>query len=178
MAFREAPAQGATGASEFNDVLGAGLYLRNRPDVDPARIGLWGGSYGGFLTALGLARASNLFAPGWISTACTIGHVGIRTFIPGYSPKPDEERLAFESSPMAWLDGWTSPVLVVHGDDDRNVSFRETVDLVEALRERHVEVEQLILPDEIHGFLRTASWLAAYRAAADFFDRRLGRAAP
>jgi dipeptidyl aminopeptidase/acylaminoacyl peptidase len=178
MAFREAPAQGATGASEFNDVLGAGLYLRGRPDVDPSRIGLWGGSYGGFLTALGLARASNLFAAGVDLHGVHNWNVGIRTFFPNYSPKPNEERLAFESSPMAWLDGWKSPVLVIHGDDDRNVSFRETVDLVEALRERHVEVEQLILPDEIHGFLRTASWLAAYRAAADFFDRRLGRAAP
>ena len=62
--FREALNYGATGASEFNDVLGAGLYLRSRPDVDPKRIGLWGGSYGGYLTALGLARASNLFAVG------------------------------------------------------------------------------------------------------------------
>jgi dipeptidyl aminopeptidase/acylaminoacyl peptidase len=178
LSFREAPAQGATGASEFNDVLGAGLYLRNRPDVDPTHIGLWGGSYGGFLTALGLARASNLFAAGVDFHGVHNWNVGIRTFIPTYSPKPEEEKLAFESSPMASLDTWKSPVLVIHGDDDRNVSFRETVDLVEGLRERHVEVEQLILPDEIHGFLRTASWLAAYKAAADFFDRRLGRAAP
>jgi dipeptidyl aminopeptidase/acylaminoacyl peptidase len=178
LSFREAPAQGATGASELNDVLGAGLYLRNRPDVDPSRIGLWGGSYGGFLTAMGLARASNLFAAGVDFHGVHNWNVGIRTFIPNYNPKPDEERLAFESSPMASLDTWKSPVLVIHGDDDRNVSFRETVDLVEGLRERHVEVEQLILPDEIHGFLRTASWLAAYKAAVDFFDRRLGRAAP
>ena len=54
--FREALEYGATGASEFNDVLGAGLYLRGRDDVDPEGIGLWGGSYGGYLTALGLAR--------------------------------------------------------------------------------------------------------------------------
>ena len=52
------------GASEFNDVLGAGLYLRSRADVDGARIGVWGGSYGGYLTALALARASDLFAAG------------------------------------------------------------------------------------------------------------------
>jgi dipeptidyl aminopeptidase/acylaminoacyl peptidase len=62
--FREALNYGAPGASEFNDVLGAGLYLRSRPDVDPKRIGLWGGSYGGYLTALGLASASDLFAAG------------------------------------------------------------------------------------------------------------------
>src|SRR5437899_12845482 len=64
MEFREAIDYGAQGASEFNDVLGAGLYLRSRGDVDPSRIGLWGGSYGGYLTALGLARASDLFAAG------------------------------------------------------------------------------------------------------------------
>lgn len=62
--FREALNYGPTGASEFNDVLGAGTYLRGRPDVDPKRIGIWGGSYGGYLTALGLARASDMFAAG------------------------------------------------------------------------------------------------------------------
>src|SRR5260370_19923114 len=62
--FREALHYGAQGTSEFNDVLGAGLYLRGRPDVDPKRIGVWGGSYGGFLTPLGLARASHLFPAG------------------------------------------------------------------------------------------------------------------
>jgi dipeptidyl aminopeptidase/acylaminoacyl peptidase len=177
MAFREAPSQGAAGASEFNDVLGAGLYLRSRPDVDADRIGLWGGSYGGYLTALGLARASNLFAAGVDLHGVHDWNVGIRNFIPDYHPTPEEERLAFESSPMAWIDDWHSPVLLIHGDDDRNVNFSQTVDLVEALRERKVEVEQLIFPDEIHDFLRYASWLRAYRAAAEFFDRRLRSAA-
>jgi dipeptidyl aminopeptidase/acylaminoacyl peptidase len=171
--FREAPTQGAGGASEFNDVLGAGLYLKSRVDVDPARIGLWGGSYGGFLTALGLARASNLFAAGVDLHGVHDWNEGIRTFIPDYHPTPEQERLAYESSPVAWLDGWRSPVLLIQGDDDRNVSFSQTVKLVEALREHKVHVEQLVLPDEIHGFLRTASWLAAYHAAADFFDREL-----
>ena len=54
MEFREALNYGASGGAEFNDVMGAGLYLKNRADVDPARIGLWGGSYGGYLTAMGL----------------------------------------------------------------------------------------------------------------------------
>jgi dipeptidyl aminopeptidase/acylaminoacyl peptidase len=174
LAFREAASQGAAGASEFNDVLGAGLYLRSRPDVDADRIGLWGGSYGGYLTALGLARASNLFAAGVDIHGVHDWNVGTRNFIPSYDPTPDEKRLAFESSPMAWLDGWRSPVLVIHGDDDRNVAFSETVDLVERLRERGVEVEQLVLPDEIHSFLRHSSWLAVYRATAEFFERRLG----
>ncbi|HET9209264.1 MAG TPA: prolyl oligopeptidase family serine peptidase [Thermoanaerobaculia bacterium] len=171
--FREAPAQGAGGASEFNDVLGAGLYLRSRPDVDPARIGLWGGSYGGYLTALGLARASDLFAAGVDLHGVHDWNEGIRNFIPDYHPTPEQQRLAFESSPNAWLDTWRSPVLLIQGDDDRNVFFSQTVRLTEALRARKVHVEDLVFPDEIHGFLRNASWLAAYRAAADFFGREL-----
>lgn len=175
MEFREALNYGATGGSEFNDVMGAGLYLRNRPDVDPDRIGLWGGSYGGYLTAMGLARSSDLFAAGVDIHGVHDWNVGINNFRPDYDIKdyPEFARTAFEASPMADIDTWRSPVLVIHGDDDRNVKFAETVTLVEALRERDVEVEQLIFPDEVHGFLLHQSWMAAYRAAADFFDRKL-----
>jgi dipeptidyl aminopeptidase/acylaminoacyl peptidase len=173
LAFRGALRQGAGGATEFNDVLGAGLWLRARPDVDPARIGLWGGSYGGYLTALGLARASDLFAAGVDLHGVHDWNEEIRTFVPTYAPKPDEERLALESSPIAWLEGWRSPVLVIHGDDDRNVDFSQTVTLVEALRHRNVDVEQLIFPDEVHSFLTWGHWLEAYKAAAGFFDRKL-----
>jgi dipeptidyl aminopeptidase/acylaminoacyl peptidase len=74
---------------------------------------------------------------------------------------------------MAYMDGWRSPVLLIHGDDDRNVPFSETVDVAEALRKRDVYYEQLIFPDEVHGFLLHKNWLAAYRATADFFDRML-----
>ncbi len=173
--FREAENYGAQGASEFNDVLGAGLYLRSRPEVDPKRIGLWGGSYGGYLTALGLARASELFAAGVDFHGVHDWNVVIRNFAPGYDPEKQRElaQRAFESSPMASVKDWRSPVLVIHGDDDRNVPFSETVDLVEALRQQGVEVEQLIFPDEVHGFLLHARWLEAYRAATDFFDRHL-----
>jgi dipeptidyl aminopeptidase/acylaminoacyl peptidase len=76
---------------------------------------------------------------------------------------------------MATLDGWRSPVLVIHGDDDRNVAFAETVTLVEALRRRGVHVEQLVFPDEVHSFLLYANRVAAYEASADFFERMLKR---
>src|ERR1700734_3904793 len=64
LAFREPDGIGAAGASYYNDVLAAAALLRSRPDVDPKRIGLWGGSYGGYLTALGLARNSDIFKAG------------------------------------------------------------------------------------------------------------------
>jgi dipeptidyl aminopeptidase/acylaminoacyl peptidase len=168
--FREAPNYGATGGSEYADVQGAGLYLRGRADVDPARIGLWGGSYGGYLTALGLARASDLFAAG-------VDLHGVHDWSTELSMDrgEPETKVAFESSPMAYVQLWRSPVLLIHGDDDRNVQFGQTVALAEALRRRKVEFEQLIFPDEVHDFLTHAHWLEAYRAAADFFDRKLGR---
>lgn len=65
-------------------------------------------------------------------------------------------------------------MLFIHGDDDRNVDFQQTVDLVQRLRRRGVTVEQLVFPDEIQDFLRHEHWLAAYRAAAEFFATRLG----
>lgn len=175
--FREAINYGRSGASEFNDVEGAGLYLKSRPDVDPAHIGLWGGSYGGYLTALGLARASDLFSAG-------VDFHGVHDWSARggnpNNPNPaapalptDAARTAFESSPMAAVRTWHSPVLLIHGDDDRNVNFSETVTLVEALRRQGVYFEQLIIPDEIHGFLRHTSWLRAYHAEADFFGRKL-----
>src|SRR5436309_8516109 len=119
--FREAINYGPTGASEFHDVEGAGLYLKSRPDVDPAHIGLWGGSYGGYLTALGLARASDLFAAG-------VDFHGVHDWsLRSSDPKSDAARVAFESSPMAGVKTWRSPVLLIHGDDDRNVAFNQTV---------------------------------------------------
>jgi dipeptidyl aminopeptidase/acylaminoacyl peptidase len=181
MEFREAINYGMAGASEFNDVEGAGLYLRSRTDVDPQHIGLWGGSYGGYLTALGLARSSNLFAAGvdfhgvhdWTAR-------GGRPLGASGTPTPEAEaaqeeaaRMAYDSSPIADVRTWRSPVLLIHGDDDRNVNFGQTVELAAALRRQNVYFEQLIIPDEIHGFLRHASWLRAYTAAADFFHRKL-----
>ena len=179
MEFREALDYGATGASEYQDVVGAGLYLRTRSDVDPARIGLWGGSYGGYLTALGLARASNLFAAGVDFHGVHDWNDVIRNFEPSYDPakSADTARVAFQSSPLAFVSTWRSPILLIHGDDDRNVPFTESVALAEALRVRGVEVEQLVFPDEIHDFLRNESWVRAYRAAAEFLERRL-RAGP
>ncbi len=173
--FREALDYGATGASEFNDVLGAGLYLKSRPDVDPKRIGLWGGSYGGYLTALGLARASDLFAAGVDFHGVHDWNNVIENFVKAYDPAKDANaaRLAFESSPMASISTWRSPVLLIHGDDDRNVPFHETVILVEALRKQGVPFEQLIFPDEIHGFLTERRWIEAYEATAKFFGVHL-----
>lgn len=173
--FREALSYGAGGGSELADVLGAGLYLAGRTDVDPARIGLWGGSYGGYLTAMGLAHASHLFAAGVDVHGVHDWNNAIRNFAPSYEPleNPERARHAFEASPLSAVSGWRSPVLLIHGDDDRNVPFTETVDLVVALRKQGVETEELVFPDDRHDFHLHANWVKAYRAALDFLERKL-----
>jgi dipeptidyl aminopeptidase/acylaminoacyl peptidase len=166
--FREALKYGASGGAEYNDVQGAGDYLRSRADVDAARIGAWGGSYGGYLTAMALARDSDVFRAG-------VDFHGVHNWATELNIPPSEPdyRVAFEASPMAYVKGWRSPVLLIQGDDDRDVQFNQTVMLADALRREKVEVEELVFPDEVHEFLLHKTWLEAYRAAVRFLERHL-----
>ncbi len=170
--FREAKGRGQRGATEYQDVVAAAKYLQSRSDVDSRRIGLWGGSYGGFLTAMGLARNSDIFAAG-----VDIHGVHDWTARVGRSPwatgNAEALKIGKESSPISSVDKWKSPVLLIHGDDDRNVAFSQTVELVKKLRERNIEFEQMVFPDDVHDFLRHEHWLKIYHASADFFDRKL-----
>lgn len=174
--FRRAEAQGPRGASEYQDVVAAAKYLQTLPEVNADKIGLWGGSYGGYLTAMGLARSPEIFKAGvdvhgvhdWVQRAKLFSPGG------GWGLTEADYELAYQSSPVADLSKWKSPVLFVHGDDDRNVLFQQTTDLVERLREkRDVHVEILSLPDEVHGFLRYESWMQVFESAKTFFDAHL-----
>jgi dipeptidyl aminopeptidase/acylaminoacyl peptidase len=180
-AFREPPHAVWRGASEYKDVVAGAKFLQTLDKVDPQRIGLWGGSYGGFLTAMGLARNSDIFKAG-------VDFHGVHdwvTFLPLWAEEveaknaeaapdiKDARELAFKSSPVASTETWRSPVLFVHGDDDRNVPFQQTTDVVEKLRARNVRIKELVMPDEIHDLLRWNNWVRAYKATAEFFDREL-----
>ncbi|GAA3935577.1 prolyl oligopeptidase family serine peptidase [Chitinophaga oryziterrae] len=175
MEFREALHYGANGASEYNDIIGAGLYLRGRTDVNTKRIGLWGGSYGGFLTAMGLSRNSDIFACGVDIHGVHNWNDEMKNWLSDYDPatRTAFAATALASSPVSFVKGWKSPVLFIHGDDDRNVPFSETVHMAEKLREQKVYWEELIIPDEIHDFLLYKSWVKGYYRAADFFDRMM-----
>jgi len=174
--FREAPNSCWRGAAEYNDVLAGAHYLQGLPNVDPKRIGLWGGSYGGFLTALGLARNSDIFAAG-------VDFHGVHDwsqFLPsweqGAESAPDlkdAEKLAFSSSPNASIASWKSPVLLIQGDDDRNVPFSQMVSLVQKLKTQKVSYEEIVYPDEIHDFLLWKDFVHSYTATAAFFQQHL-----
>ena len=168
--FREALNLGSTGASEYTDVQAAGRFLQARADVDSTRIGVWGGSYGGYLTAMALAKASDIFRVG-------VDLHGVHDWSVEYDlPATDPAaKVAFDSSPMAYVGSWRSPVLLVHGDDDRNVKFNQTVVMADALRKRQVPIEELIFPDEVHDFLLYRHWREAFEAADRFLEKYLLR---
>jgi len=177
-AFREPADGGWRGASEYKDIVAAGKYLQGLSIVDPNKIGLWGGSYGGFLTAMGLARNSDIYKAGvdmhGVHDWSALISGGRRARQSEDAPDMGQAiKLAFSSSPNASIDTWKSPVLLIQGDDDRNVPFDQMVDLGQRLRADHVPFEQIVFPDEIHGFLMWKTWIKAYSATENFFERVL-----
>jgi dipeptidyl aminopeptidase/acylaminoacyl peptidase len=173
--FQHPEHSGMYGASEYRDVRAAGLWMASQPQIDAARIGVYGGSYGGFLAAMALGRDSKIFAAG-------VDLHGVHNFLDDLPDAkvedfPDRElakKLAWESSPVAYADEWTSPVLFIHGDDDGNVPFHQSVDMEERLREKGVSLESLVIPDETHHWLVYSNMVRVDAAVADFLERKLG----
>jgi len=82
--------------------------------------------------------------------------------------------VAYKSSPVSYVAGWKSPVLLIHGDDDRNVRFGQTIDLERRLAKKGVTYEEMIIPDDTHHFMRHANSVKADSAIAEFLSRKLG----
>lgn len=172
---------GVAGASEYLDVKAAGEYLRTLANVDPARIGIYGGSYGGYLTALALGRNSDIFAAG-------VDIHGVHDFTSDGGSRfggstwryerPAAELqwladLAWQSSPVSAVKTWRSPVLLIHGDDDRNVRFSQTVDLIQRLKAQGVEYEEITIVDDTHHFMRHENQKRVNAAIAEYLERKL-----
>ena len=164
--FRTAENTGQRGNAEYRDVLAAGRYLQTRRDVDPKRIGIWGLSYGGILTAQALARNSDIFAVG-------VDLAGIHLW--GSSLEPDS--VSYKSSAISEIAKWKSPVLLVHGDDDRNVAFSQTTGLVQLLRAHDVYHELIVFPDDVHDSLLHSRWIHTFERMDGFLRKFLGGAA-
>ncbi|MBO9634773.1 MAG: S9 family peptidase [Chitinophagaceae bacterium] len=163
------------GASEYQDIKAAGEWLASHPLVDASKIGVYGGSYGGFLTALALGRDSKLFAAG----VDIHGEHNLTVFGPDIT-KPEQapdlalaKQLIWPSSPIAWLDSWTSPVLLIHGDDDGNVEFSQSIDLVRRFEKKGFAFESLVIPNETHHWMQYSNTLKVDAAIAEFLERKL-----
>jgi dipeptidyl aminopeptidase/acylaminoacyl peptidase len=158
--FRQAQNTNARGNAEYQDVLAAGKYLQTRADVDPARIGIWGLSYGGLLTSQALARNSDLFVAG-------ADLAGVHL----YGSSLDTASVSYKSSAISAIDSWKSPVFLVHGDDDRNVDFAQTVGLVQLLRARGIYYELEVIPDDLHESMLHRNWIGTFGHMGDFLHR-------
>jgi dipeptidyl aminopeptidase/acylaminoacyl peptidase len=180
-AFQHPEHAGPAGAAEYQDALAGARYLQQVGGVDASRIAIWGGSYGGYLTGLALARNSDVFKAG-------VDFHGIWNWVPflakaqelpehWYEASAEWKKAvdtAFAASPGADIAKWKSPVLLIHADDDRNVPFDQTVELAHRLEQQHTPFEELVIPNDIHGFLRRASWMQADQATVQFLSRQLG----
>jgi dipeptidyl aminopeptidase/acylaminoacyl peptidase len=173
--FQNPEHSGMYGASEYKDIKAAREWLTAQPGIDEKRIGIYGGSYGGYLTAMALARDSKLFAAG-------VDISGMHNLLPDLREYKNEEppdyqlakRLVWQSSPAAYLDTWTSPVLIISGDDDGNVPFSQSVDLVKRFEEKGFPFESLVAPDETHHWMKYANMLKMDETTAGFLERKLG----
>ena len=170
---------GAQGASEYQDVKAAAEWLRKQSNVDPKRIGIYGGSYGGFLTAMALARNSDLFAAGVdIHGVHDWSGERARPLLnrERYETAPDVTRaldIAWQSSPISSVATWRSPVLLIHADDDRNVRFSQTVDLIQRLAKKGVDYEEIVIPDDTHHFMKFSNQVRVDAATAAYLARKL-----
>lgn len=168
-AFRRPKAAGAFGGAEYADVLAARDYLAARDDVRDDQVALWGGSYGGYLTEMMLGAHSSKFAGGVSVCGVSVWAARAKT------AHPDDAVLMAKYTPMATVDTWTAPVLLLHGDDDRTVPFQDSLELAHRLRDRgKADVELIALPGEDHFFLRDATWHVFAKRSIAFYDRLLG----
>jgi dipeptidyl-peptidase-4 len=165
--FRTAPNTGGRGNAEYQDVLAGGKYLQTRADVDAGRIGIWGLSYGGVLTAQALARNSDIFKVG-------VDLAGVHL----WGSSLDPENVSYTSSAISAIDTWKSPVLLEQGDDDRNVQFSQLTGLVQLLRAHNVYHEVIVFTDDTHEPLLHKRYLYVFNRLDEFIGRYLKGATP
>jgi dipeptidyl aminopeptidase/acylaminoacyl peptidase len=175
--FRESPGYGGGGATDVLDVLAAGDYLAGLPEVDARRIGIFGRSYGGYLTTAALARAPHRWAAG----ASVVGVVDWQMEMElddgplplRLSARMKLEDLAHESSASAALDHWRAPLLLISGDDDQQGWLAQAVQLGQSLRRRGIPVETLVEPGGTHTAATHAELRARVHRLLAFFEARM-----
>ncbi len=162
-AFRNAPGWGFADNSETRDFVGGAKFLLARKDVDASRgVGIYGLSWGGYVTSTALSQHSDIFKVGFDMAGV---HSGI-------------DEVEQKKSALGNLATWTSPVLLVQGDDDRNVSFNDGMTLAEAMQAKRPNVEfvKRVIPGETHDMYLTFHHLVElYQQGSDFMIQHLSK---
>lgn len=162
------------GGPDLDDVLGAVDYVKNLGNVDMNRLGIWGVSYGGFMTNMALFLSPGTFKAGssWAAVNdwenYNAGYTRERLTTPAENPEAYRR-----SSPITFSRNLKDNLLIVHGMVDSNVLFQDAVQLTEKLIQEGKPFEEIFYPQEDHGFVRDESWIDALRRTTSFFDRHL-----
>lgn len=162
------------GGKDLEDVLGAVDYLKTRDDVDMNRLGIWGVSYGGFLTNMALFLSPGTFkaGSGWAAVNdwenYNAGYTRQRLNTPSLNPEAYRR-----SSPIHFSNKLQDHLLIIHGMVDNNVLFQDAVQLTEKLVQEGKRFDQAFYPQESHGFVRDQTWIDALRRTTEWFDRYL-----
>lgn len=160
---------------DLDDVVGGVEYLKTLKNVDTTRVGIWGVSYGGFMTAAGLFKTPDVFKAG----AAFSGVYDWENYNAGYTQQrltsPAENPEAYRrSSPIYYSGNLRNHLLIVHGIVDDNVLFQDAVQLSEKLIHEGKPFEEAFYPEENHGFTRDETLKDAFGRTAAFFERYLG----
>lgn len=163
------------GGPDLDDVLGGVDYLRGLGNIDMRRIGIWGSSYGGFMTAMAMFLAPDTFRAGASFSAVDDWENYNAYYTEQRLAKPQENPEAYRrSSPVHFSSRLQNPLLIVHGIVDNNVMFQDAVQLSEKLIHEGKDFEEIFYPEESHMFARDETLIDAFRRAGEFFERNLG----
>jgi len=163
------------GGPDLDDVLGGVDYLRSLGNIDMHRIGIWGSSYGGFMTAMAMFLAPDTFRAGASFSSVNDWENYNANYTEQRLGAPQDYPEAYRrSSPIHFSNLLQNPLLMVHGIVDNNVMFQDTVQLSEKLIHEGKDFSEIHYPEESHIFLRDETWIDAFRRTTDFFDRNLG----
>jgi dipeptidyl aminopeptidase/acylaminoacyl peptidase len=163
------------GGRDLQDQVDASKYLTQTIHVDPKRIGIYGGSYGGFITLMALFTESPHFGAGAALRSVTDWAHYNQGYTSDILNLPQNDTLAYrQSSPIYFAEGLQDPLLMAHGMSDTNVHFQDIVRLTERLIELgKTRWELAAYPVEDHAFVRPSSWADEYRRIFELFERYL-----
>lgn len=163
------------GGKDLTDQVDGARYLARSEGVDPERIGIYGGSYGGFITLMALFKHPETFAAGAALRSVTDWAHYNHWYTSRILNLPQDDSVAYRrSSPIYFAEGLEDPLLIAHGMVDTNVHFQDVVRLAQRLIELGKEDwEMAVYPVEPHGFLEPASWTDEYRRILEIFEENL-----
>lgn len=166
------------GTPELEDLVQGAKWLAKNANVDPDRIGIYGGSYGGFMTFMAMFKEPDVFAAGAALRPVTDWVHYNHGYTSNILNTPQVDPDAFErSSPIEFAEGLKKPLLIAHGMVDDNVFFKDSVRLVQRLIElkKTRYFETAIYPVEPHGFREPSSWLDEYTRIYQLFEEHLSK---